>query len=55
MINDFNYSSDPDGHKILELLNNKIFMEKLVKSQSFNNFIEDTYQNTNNKTPIGFF
>lgn len=30
-------------------------MDKLVKTQSFNNFIEDTYKNTSPKTPIGFF
>ena len=30
-------------------------MEKLVNTQSFNNFIEDTYQNTNPKSEIGFF
>jgi hypothetical protein len=31
------------------------FMEKFVKTQSFNNFIEDTYKNISPKTHIGFF
>ena len=30
-------------------------MEKFVRTQSFNNFIEETYQNTSPKTHIGFF
>jgi hypothetical protein len=30
-------------------------MDRLTKTQSFNNFIEDTYQNVSDKTPIGFF
>jgi hypothetical protein len=31
------------------------FMEKFVRTQSFNNFIEETYKNTSTKTNIGFF
>ena len=30
-------------------------MDKLVITQSFNNFIEETYKNTSPKTQIGFF
>lgn len=30
-------------------------MEKFVRTQSFNNFIEETYKNVSPKTPIGFF
>lgn len=30
-------------------------MDRLMKSQSFNNFIEDTYSNVSDKTSIGFF
>jgi len=31
------------------------FMEKFVKTQMFNNFIEDTYKTTSHQTMIGFF
>ncbi|CDW85806.1 UNKNOWN [Stylonychia lemnae] len=34
---------------------NRDFMEKLVRTQSFNNFIEETYKNTTPKSVIGFF
>ena len=34
---------------------NRSFMEKFVRTQSFNNFIEETYKNTSPKTQIGFF
>ena len=31
------------------------FMEKLVRTQAFNNFIEETYDNDTHKSAIGFF
>lgn len=31
------------------------FMSKLIKTQSFNNFIEETYKSSAPKTRIGFF
>eukprot|EP00347_Sterkiella_histriomuscorum_P017091 403350703 len=34
---------------------NKEFMEKFVKTQSFHNFIEETYKNTTPQSVIGFF
>lgn len=34
---------------------NKNFIEKLVKTQSFHNFIEDSYKSTSHKNQIGFF
>jgi hypothetical protein len=43
-----NYLNQFDGK-------NREFMEKFVKTQSFNNFIEDTYKNTTHQTNIGFF